>query len=188
MLRITADTQADLNVHGSPDKALYHYPADHYATWCKELSRDDLFPGSFGENLATTGLTEKTVCIGDIFSLGSASVQVSQGRQPCWKLNAHTGEDRMAFLFQKTGRTGWYHRVLSAGSIDPGDTMTLTNRIYPDWSVERVTTARLTRRVHPADAATMATLPELAQGWRAAFEKMASGALNEDKQLRLRTP
>lgn len=90
------DTESDLTVHGGADKALHHYPAEHYSSWREELARSDLLPGSFGENLATFGLIEDTVCIGDIFALGTATVQISQGRQPCWKLNAHTGDDRMA--------------------------------------------------------------------------------------------
>ncbi|MEQ8897302.1 MAG: MOSC domain-containing protein [Roseovarius sp.] len=187
-LGLTVDEQADLKVHGGPDKALHHYPADHYAIWRAELGREDLHPGSFGENLTTTGLTEKTVCIGDIFTLGTAEIQVSQGRQPCWKLNAHVDEARMAYLFQKTGRTGWYYRVLSPGAVAPGDTLSLLERLHPDWSVERVTAARLTRKVSPEEAAIMAALPELAKGWRTAFEKMASGVTTEDTSSRLIHP
>jgi len=185
---LTVDQQADLTVHGGPDKALHHYPADHYVDWRAELGRMDLLPGSFGENLTSTGLTEKTVCIGDIFSLGTSRVQISQGRQPCWKLNAHTGEGRMAFLFQRTGRTGWYYRVLSPGSVAPGDTIELIDRPHPDWSLERVTAARLTRKVDTDDAAVLATMPELAAGWRAAFDKMARGLTQEDTRGRLHTP
>ena len=187
-LGLTADEQADLKVHGGPDKALHHYPADHYAAWRAELGREDLFPGTFGENLTTSGLTEDSVCIGDIFSLGTARVQVSQGRQPCWKLNAHVGEAKMALLFQKTGRTGWYYRVLSPGSVASGDTLSLIQRLHPDWSVRRVTAARLTRKVRPEEAAILAGLPELAKGWRTAFEKMASGIATEDTRSRLDPP
>ena len=187
-LGLNVDEQADLKVHGGPDKALHHYPADHYVAWHAELRREDLHPGSFGENLTTTGLTEKTVCIGDIFRLGTAEIQVSQGRQPCWKLNAHVGEARMAYLFQKTGRTGWYYRVLSPGAVAPGDTLSLIERLHPNWSVERVTAARLTRKVRPEEAASLASLPELATGWRTAFEKMASGVATEDTRSRLNHP
>jgi len=185
---LTVDEQADLKVHGGPDKALHHYPADHYPAWRAELGREDLLPGSFGENLTTTGLTEKTVCIGDLFSLGTAKIQVSQGRQPCWKLNAHVGEARMAYLFQRTGRTGWYYRVLSPGSVAPGDTLSLIERRHPDWSVERVTAARLTNKLRPEEAAILASMPELARGWQTAFEKMASGVATEDKRSRLNHP
>ncbi|MBY6142225.1 MOSC domain-containing protein [Leisingera daeponensis] len=185
---LTCDAQADLTVHGGPDKALHHYPADHYPAWSGELNREDLLPGAFGENLATTGLTEDTVCIGDVFTLGTAKVQISQGRQPCWKLNAHTGNSRMAWLFQKTGRTGWYYRILSTGTIQAGDIMTLTGRPHPAWTVRRVTAARLTRKVDPANAAELAVLPELADGWRAAFSKMAEGDSKENTRVRLQTP
>jgi len=182
---LSCDAQADLTVHGGEDKALHHYPGDHYAAWRTELERDDLAPGGFGENLSTSGLTEKTVCIGDVFTIGSATVQISQGRQPCWKLNAHTGEERMAWLFQKTGRTGWYYRVLTPGIFQAGDEITLVDRPCPDWTVHSVTVARLTRRIGPADAAQIAALAELAGGWRAAFAKMASGDTHEDTSARL---
>lgn len=187
-LGITIDAQADLKVHGGAEKAIHHYPADHYASWRKDLGRDDLVPGSFGENLSATRLTERTVCIGDIFRLGSASVQVCQGRQPCWKLNLHTGENQMAYLFQKTGWTGWYYRVLKTGWFAAGEMLTLADRMHPDWSVERVTAARLTRKISPRDAAELANLPELAKGWRKAFAKMAEGAFSEDTSLRLNPP
>lgn len=185
---LTCDAQADLTVHGGRDKALHHYPAEHYRAWCADLNRRDLMPGGFGENISTTGLTEASVCIGDIFALGSATVQISQGRQPCWKLNEHVREDRMAWLFQKTGRTGWYYRVLSTGSVKQGDGMILIDRPYPDWSVQRVTAARLTRRIDPGNAAILALLPELAEGWRDAFSKMMNGEREEDTRARLQAP
>lgn len=185
---LACDAQADLTVHGGADKALHHYPAEHYSSWREELTRSDLLPGSFGENLATFGLIEDTVCIGDIFTLGTATVQISQGRQPCWKLNAHTGDDRMAWRFQKTGRTGWYYRVLSIGTVKTGDAIALKHRPNPTWSVARVTAARLTRKVSRIDAAQLAGLPELAEGWRVAFAKMAQGDFNENISAREQAP
>jgi MOSC domain-containing protein YiiM len=180
------DTQADLEVHGGVEKAIHHYPGEHYAAWRAELGRDDLAPGGFGENVSTVGLTEDTLCIGDVLSFGSAIVQVSQGRQPCWKLAAHTGEERMAYLFQKTGRTGWYYRVLEPGHVAPGDGIALVERLRPDWTVKRVTLARLTRRIAPADAAFLADMPELYAGWREAFARMAGGHAGEDTSARLK--
>lgn len=185
---LIGDAQADLNVHGGPEKALHHYPAEHYPTWCAELDRSDLVPGGFGENISTKGMTETSVCIGDIFTLGSATVQISQGRQPCWKLNAHTGDDRMAWRFQKSGRTGWYYRVLSPGKVQPGDTLMLVDRPHPDWTVKSVTIARLSRKVTPEDAAVLADMSELAEGWRLAFARMAQGDLREDVRGRLQLP
>lgn len=184
-LGLVGDGQADLAVHGGVDKALHHYAADHYPRWHAELDRSAFSPGYFGENIASLGLTEETVCIGDVFALGTATVQVSQGRQPCWKLNAHTSEDRMAYLFQKTGRTGWYYRVLSEGVFQVGDRIQLLDRPCPAWSVRKVTTARLSRKVRQTDAAILAELPELAEGWRKAFDRKAQGDLQEDTSARL---
>lgn len=180
------DAQADIEAHGGLEKAIHHYPGDHYAAWRAELGRDDLAPGGFGENLSTLGLTEDLLCIGDVLSLGTATVQVSQGRQPCWKLAAHVGEERMAYLFQKTGRTGWYYRVLEPGHVGPGDGIALVERRCPGWTVKRVTQARLTRRIEPSDAAVLADMPELFAGWRETFARMAAGQTEEDTSARLK--
>lgn len=179
------DRQADLTVHGGADKAVHHYAAEHYANWQTELARPDLVPGSFGENISTTGLVETEVFIGDIFRLGEALVQISQGRQPCWKLNAHTGNDRMAYHFQQTGRTGWYYRVLENGEVQSGDDMHLVERPCPNWSVADVTRARLTRKVSTEDARALANLEQLSADWRKSFAKMAGGNLDEDTTARL---
>ena len=86
---LAGDRQADLRHHGGPDKAIHHYPAEHYLAWQATglpLDPARLQPGGFGENISTTGLTEQTVCIGDVFRAGSIVLQVAQARQPCWKL------------------------------------------------------------------------------------------------------
>ena len=183
---LDTDAQADLNVHGGPDKAVHHYAADHYASWQSEgLLPQGTLPAAFGENLSTFGMNEETLCIGDILTAGSATLQISQGRQPCWKLNEYTGQKTMAYQFQKTGRTGWYYRVLEPGIIQVGDKITLTLRPCPDWSVAKVTRARLTKRIAAEDAAHLSRLPELASGWRDAFSKMSKGQLDEDTGKRL---
>ena len=186
---LVQDAQADLEVHGGADKAIHHYAFDHYTAWQAEgLIPDGAQPAAFGENISTTGLTEDTLCIGDILSLGSATVQISQGRQPCWKLGLHTGQDKMPYLFQKTGRTGWYYRVLDEGAVAVGDGITLVERSQPNWTVRKVTQARLTRRITPEDAAQLADMPELAASWRQAFAKMAAGQVKEDTSKRLGGP
>ncbi|WP_299842503.1 MOSC domain-containing protein [uncultured Roseovarius sp.] len=180
------DAQADLENHGGYDKAIHHYAADHYPSWISEGEIPErTLPAAFGENISSCGLTEETLCIGDILRLGTAVVQISQGRQPCWKVSVHTRNERMAYLFQKTGRTGWYYRVLENGKAGVGDDVKLIERAQPDWSVKRVTAARLTRRVSEEEAAALAVMPELAGGWRTAFAKMASGDRTEDTTRRL---
>ncbi len=104
---LAGDEQADRTVHGGIDKAIHHYPADHYDGWRAYLGDVPLLdtPGAFGENISTLGLDESSVFIGDRFRLGTALVEVSQARQPCWKLrpslrdkggDGHGGEDAAA--------------------------------------------------------------------------------------------
>jgi MOSC domain-containing protein YiiM len=187
---LAADEQADLTVHGGPEKALHHYAADHYPVWRDELGEEatHLRPGGFGENVSTLGLTEDLLCIGDVLSMGTATVQVSQGRQPCWKLNAHTGLPRMAMLFQRTARTGWYYRVLEEGRVAVGDRVALVERRHPSWTVARVTRARLGPGVSPEDAAELAKLVALASGWRDAFRRRADHGATEETSARLNGP
>jgi MOSC domain-containing protein YiiM len=186
-LGLAGDAQADRRHHGGPDKALHHYPAQHYAAWRRELpGQADLFePGGFGENLSTTGLSEENVCLGDIFRLGSATIQVSQGRQPCWKLNLRFALPDMARRVQEKGRTGWYYRVLEEGEVGPGDRLLQVARPHPDWPL-----ARLLRLLHHdtldrAGLAAIAELAVLAPGWRDIAAKRLRSGLVEDWCRRL---
>ncbi len=187
VLGLEGDVQADLQHHGGPDKALHHYPREHYAPWRAELPHQAaLFaPGGFGENLSTQGLTEATVCLGDIFTLGSAVVQVAQGRKPCWKLNARFGVDDMARRVQDTGRTGWYYRVLEAGDVAPGEPLTLVERLCAAWPLDRLW--RVLNQV-PADRAALeelAGMEVLAANWRETARKRLGGGEDEGLGQRL---
>jgi MOSC domain-containing protein YiiM len=121
MLNLDGDRQADLSVHGGPNKAVYAYPSEHYPFWKKELPGVDLPWGAFGENLTTSGLFENDVCIGDRFSIGTAEVVVTQPRLPCFKLNLKFGRDDMVKRFLASRRTGFYLRVLREGEVGSGD-------------------------------------------------------------------
>jgi MOSC domain-containing protein YiiM len=181
------DEQADRQVHGGPEKAVHHYPCDHYAHW-RETFPDhaSVFAiGGFGENIATEGITEETVCLGDRFRLGSALVEICQGRQPCWKLSSHTGIPEMAARLQKSGRTGWYYRVLEEGMVAPGDMLTPVERPLPDWPLSRIIKARFDPRIAPGEAACIADLAPLSQSWRDSFVKRADPSYREDTRARL---
>ncbi|MFV0386161.1 MOSC domain-containing protein [Paracoccus sp. (in: a-proteobacteria)] len=181
------DRQADLRVHGGVEKAVHHYPRDHYAVWRDQIGNHPLLdaPGAFGENLSVAGLTEAEVAVGDIFRLGEALVQVSQGRQPCWKLNHRFGVSDMARRVQASGRTGWYYRVLQPGLVSPGEGLELIDRIAPDWTIRRLWQAMYIDRMNLDDLARMAALEVLAESWRRhAARRVASGQV-EDWQLRL---
>ncbi len=182
------DQQADLTVHGGAEKAIHHYASEHMAVWRDVFPEQaaQFQPGCFGENISTTGLTEDVLCLGDILSLGSAKVQVCQGRQPCWKLNAHTGLDQMAAQFQKTGRTGWYYRVLESGTVEVGDRLELLDRLHPNWTLQRLIEARFDPRLDTGVAAELSGLTVLSQNWREAFEKKRRRGYVENTDRRLK--
>ncbi len=120
-LDLEGDQQADLTVHGGPDKAVYAYPSEHYPYWQKILPGVDLPWGAFGENFTTAGLLEDTVCLGDRFRIGTAEVVVTQPRLPCFKLNLKFERGDMAKKFTASHRSGFYLRVLREGEVGAGD-------------------------------------------------------------------
>jgi MOSC domain-containing protein YiiM len=127
-LNIEGDRQSDLTVHGGVEKAVYVYPAEHYALWRQELPGADLPWGAFGENLTTTGLAEDDVRIGDRFAIGSAELVVTQPRTPCFKLTIRFGRADMIKRFYRSGRSGFYLAVAKEGEIEAGDEISLLNR------------------------------------------------------------
>jgi len=118
---IDGDRQSDLTVHGGPNKAVYCYPAEHYRYWKEQLPDMDLPYGAFGENLTTEGITEDAVSIGDRFRVGSAVLQVTQPRMPCFKLGIRFGRADMVKRFWKSGRSGIYFAVVEEGGVAAGD-------------------------------------------------------------------
>jgi MOSC domain-containing protein YiiM len=118
-LNLAGDFQADQRNHGGPDQALCVYCGVHYAYWSRQLGQE-LTAGSFGENLTLAGSwTEADVCIGDVFALGEAVVQVTQPRSPCWKIARRWQTPLLSLWMQETGYTGWYMRVLQPGQVAP---------------------------------------------------------------------
>jgi len=120
-LNIEGDEQSDLSVHGGEDKAVYAYPAEHYAFWREALPGVELPWGSFGENLSVEGLLEERVHAGDRFRAGSAEFVVTDPRMPCYKLALRFNRPDMVKRFLKSGRTGFYLAVLKEGEIGAGD-------------------------------------------------------------------
>lgn len=163
---LAGDGQADLVNHGGPDKAVLAYAAAHYPGWREQLERPELPHGAFGENFTVDGLTEDTVSIGDIFRLGGALVQVSQPRQPCWKLARRWRIKELPALVEHTGRTGWYLRVLEEGEVEPGQPLALQDRPYPGWTVTRATRTMRSRTRDCAAAGELAGIEALAASWR----------------------
>lgn len=184
---LKGDAQADRRVHGGPEKAVHHYPFDHYAAWRADLGALPLLdaPGAFGENISITGMTEDMVAVGDVFRLGGTLMQVSQGRQPCWKLNHRFGVPDMARRVQDTGRTGWYYRVLDPGMVAPGDDLVLIDRLAPEWTLHRLWRAMYVDRLNRTELETIAALDVLAEGWRRYAQRRLDSGRVEDWRPRL---
>lgn len=165
---LAGDQQANLVHHGGPDKALHHYPAEHYAFWREAHGARAMFdgPGGFGENVSTEGLSEQTACLGDRFRLGTALVEVSHGRQPCAKLDHRAGLRGLSALVVKNARCGWYYRVLEEGVAEAGDACELVERPLPQWSVARLFGVVIGGKGSAAELRELAGQPLLAEVWR----------------------
>ena len=174
---IEGDEQADLSVHGGRDKAIHHYPRDHYPQWQATLGELAILQqaGAFGENISTLGWTEEDLCIGDRLRLGSALVEVAQGRQPCWKQGHRFGHPKVVAAMVRSGRTGWYYRVIEEGSVAAGDPVTLVSRVHPEWNVGRVFGLLIGGQHRDQGAALreLARIEQLADGWRERARKLA---------------
>lgn len=139
-LGVSGDEQADLSVHGGPDKAVYGYSFEHYNLWRMEYPRHAavLMPGGFGENLCIEGMRETDICVGDVHRIGSARLQVCQPREPCFKLALRFADKMMPKAMVRSGRAGWYYRVVEPGEISRGDAVHLEERLNPDFPFARL--------------------------------------------------
>ncbi|MCP3136440.1 MOSC domain-containing protein [Pyxidicoccus xibeiensis] len=176
---LAGDGQADVKVHGGPEKAVLAYAEAHYAFWRERLERPDVGPGAFGENFVLSGGAEDSACIGDVLRVGGARVQVSQPRQPCWKPARRWGRKELSLLLQQTGRTGWYLRVLEEGPVRQGDVLELLERPFPAFTV-----AFANHAMHghaPDAAAALAECPLLTPGWRDSLRRRAQGTRGDDR-------
>lgn len=169
---LAGDGQADLSVHGGPDKAVYAYPGDHFPAWEAEIGRP-FGPGAFGENLTTLGVTEAEVCIGDRWLWGDAEMEVCQPRSPCFKLTLHAGTSEVGRRMRLDGRCGWYLRVLRPGEVPTTGTIEVVP--HPaQVSVHDVTGAG--RSSDPAAIARVLSVAALADEWRDPLTEALSGA------------
>lgn len=166
---LAPDEQADRSVHGGPEMALHLYPLDHHAWWRGDIGDHPVLaePGGFGSNLAVAGLTEDMVHIGDRFRLGTAVIEISQPRQPCWKIEHRFQRKGMVARIVETGRCGWYFRVIESGEVAAGDSLERIATGATDWSVARAFAALVAGKASRAELAELAQLPTLAPKMRA---------------------
>jgi MOSC domain-containing protein YiiM len=164
---LAGDAQADRRVHGGPEKALHQYAAENYALLAAAFPdcADRLVPGSLGENVSGRGLTEAEARIGDVFRLGTATIQVCQPRSPCWKIDHKFGTTTMARHIAELGIAGWYYRVLEEGEIGAGDLLELVERQEDAPSLRRLWQANLDLQARPEELEALARAPGLAAGW-----------------------
>ena len=164
-LNLDGDRQADLTVHGGRDKAVYAYPVEHLPLWNDELGTD-FGPGTFGENLTTAGWREDDVCIGDVWAWGEARLQVSQPRSPCYKLATVTGRPDLLKRFVRTGRTGWYLRILQPATVRVAGPIEVIERDPAGISVLLAHRASLLGALDRAGVEAVAGVDALAADWR----------------------
>jgi MOSC domain-containing protein YiiM len=163
---LAGDEQADRKNHGGLDKAVLAYSADHYAYWRGHLQLPDMPFGGFGENLTIAGLDENDVCIGDRWQAGEVLFEVSQPRQPCWKMGRRWQMPDLPKQVIQNGKSGWYLRVLEPGNLVAGTDCALTCRPHPKWTVARASRLLYHEPHNLAGFEELSNLPELSRAWR----------------------
>lgn len=165
-LNLEGDGQADLRWHGGPDMAVLAYGAEHYPRWRAELGWPDLGPGAFAENFTVEGADEASTCIGDLWEVGEALLQVSEPRKPCRNISRFWGRDGLLQLVESTGRIGWYLRVAREGRVEAGLSIRRLERPHPEWTVAAAMEARTNKARDPAAAGRLAACPALGAKFR----------------------
>jgi MOSC domain-containing protein YiiM len=162
---LAGDGQADLKHHGGVDKAVLAYSSDHYPKWREELRMPAMPHGAFGENLTIAGWNESAICIGDISRINNVLFEVSQPRQPCWKLARRWRMHELTALVVRNGRSGWYLRVLEPGWVEAGMAVTLLERPNPAWSIAKANQVLHHCKTDLALTLELAEVPRLASSW-----------------------
>ncbi|WP_313669752.1 MOSC domain-containing protein [Sandarakinorhabdus sp.] len=168
-LGLDGDQVGNTRVHGGPEKAIYAYPLSGYAAWRAEFP--DLAgrfePGAMGENLVVDGFDETSLCLGDVIRCGTATLQIAQIREPCSTFAAAMGTTRVVKAMVRSGRCGWYFRVLEAGTITAGNGHDVIERPNPAWPISRFTPIAAGKAGRHEELAELAALPGLSAYWRA---------------------
>ncbi len=172
-LNLAGDGQDDLKNHGGPFRAVLTYAAEHYPIWREELGVTDFGYGAFGENFTVSEVSEDSVCLGDVYAVGEALVQVSQPRFPCWKLARRNRLIDLTARVERRGWGGWYQRVLKTGYVQAGDTYALVERPYPDLNIALINDITSERQINPEACRILAQVEALTPTWRTMYAEMA---------------
>ncbi len=181
-LGIEDDFIGDRVVHGGPEKAVHHFPADHFEKLSEAFPQAtmQLLPGSIGENISSYMCTEHNVRISDILSLGGAILQVSQPRKPCWKIDAKYGCIGIANRMYQEGLCGWYYRVIQEGMITSADELELVERQHDAPTLKEFQSVTSNSRPDPEMLESFARVKDLSNG-------LAKQLTNRAKWLRSNT-
>lgn len=179
------DEQGDSQFHGGPDRALHHYPREHYQAWQQRYPQVAWQAPAFGENLSSLGLLESQVCIGDIFRWGETLLQVSQPRSPCHRLGRRWLLADLPLATQQSGRCGWFYRVLRPGLASVEAPLELVQRSYPGLTVAQAIRSFFHFPLERAGLHQLVHCEALSERWRqAAARRLASDRI-EDWSARL---
>jgi MOSC domain-containing protein YiiM len=170
--------------HGGADKAVCVYSIEHWGHWQSILPPDQSQAGAFGENFTVQWLKEPDVCIGDVFSIGTAVVQISQPRQPCWKLARRWRMKDLALQVEQTGFTGWYFRVLREGEVAASQLLRLLERPHPEWTVAAANRIMHHERKDRDAAERLSHCPALSSSWRQSLKQRAMSQVESNPQQR----
>ena len=165
-LNLDGDAQGDLAVHGGPDAAVYVYAYEDYAYWAEELRREPPSFGWFGENLTVEGASSDAICFGDVWRVGEAVLQATKPRSPCYKLDRKVGLRNFAARFRKSGRVGFYNRVLQEGAVKAGDAAEVIEPHPARASIRLLSDVRHSSGVALEDVERALSLEGLSDAWR----------------------
>jgi MOSC domain-containing protein YiiM len=172
---LAGNAQADTKNHGTLNQAVLAYAAVHYPCWRAEFGRDEIGPGGFGENFTVDGQDETIVCVGDVYAVGEARIQVTGPRYPCVKISRRWGIPTLTARVAETGRTGWCCRVLQEGWVEPGEPVVLVDRPCPGVTVSIVNDFGHRRNRDVEAAKALAACPLLPEVWRRLVVQGAMG-------------
>jgi len=169
-VNLEGDRQADLEAHGGPDKAVYAYAVEDERWWEREIG-SSLSPGVFGENLTTEGIEVNDALVGERWRIGSAVLEVSEPRIPCWRLGVRMNDEAFPRRFSKAMRPGAYLRIVVEGEVGAGDDISVLERPDHDLTIRDVFRI-YTRDRH--EVARLMTVPQLSESWRGWAEHLVS--------------
>ncbi len=171
---LVGDEQSDLVHHGGSDKAVLAYSVSHYASWQSRYPEHGFNAGGFGENLTVSGFDESTCCIGDVWQVGTCLLEISQPRQPCWKLSRRWSINRLAHEVQDQRRTGWYLRVLRPGRLQSGDEIALLERRDPTFTIAYALGVMYANPRIKQEDWELANVPQLSMSWKTNLRSRSS--------------